>query len=65
MKNKKSNSASTFNDALEAMNDATEKGKSEFFFLSGPAVALMALLLLLHIACIVVAVVVVIFIVHK
>merc|ERR1712055_1185668 len=28
MKNKKSNSASTFNDALEAMNDATEKGKS-------------------------------------
>merc|ERR1712179_17296 len=28
MKNKKSNSASTFNDALEAMNDATGNGKS-------------------------------------
>merc|ERR1712198_115455 len=28
MKNKKNNSASTFSDALEAMNDATGKGKS-------------------------------------
>ena len=59
MKNKKNNSASTFSDALDAMNDATENGTGKnIFFLHLIVIILWHLLLFLLLLFIVIILVV-------